>query len=151
MGTRYSRTTMCSIQHGPLYITSLVDFSQIDYSSRLLTLDSYSGALRTHCTVAKSPQCGATRQQYISQDCEGNPVTPYHNSHCVQEMVQISGHNDGRKSTVSGSTGVRVRPQGKWWTMCIDHAECQLDGNQKELIDRSSLTFQTFCHHRHRQ
>ena len=73
------------------------------------------------------------------------------NSHWVQEMAQISGHNGGNKSTVSVSTVVKVRPQGKWQITCVDYAEGQLDGKRKALNDHGSPTFQTPCHYLGRQ
>jgi hypothetical protein len=66
-------------------------------------------------------------------------------------MVQISGHNGGRKSTVSGSTGVKVRAEGKWRAMCVDHTECQSDGKRKALINHGSPAFQTLRYLRCRQ
>ena len=55
--TRYSRMKMCSIQHGPLYITCPVNFSSLRRTQwRVLQL--------THA-MAKSPLCGTTQHYTV--------------------------------------------------------------------------------------
>ena len=145
---------MCSILRGPLCITSPVDFSRIDSPFCLpavsdgfpslvcVELTGESSSLLTLWQIT-SMRDNTTRDEtalrkIIKMTVLLLPVILIHIR--FKKWRKTPGH-DGSKSTISSSTGVKVRGKGKGRRICVDNTKCRWNGELKGLIDTHQSWF----------